>query len=170
LRYPWSNVIYYSPENTFVALDGISSANGITSNEDRSLIYLSACFGAAVHILKPNENSTLTQLDRIKLDFFNDNPSYDPETGAVFVTGHVKPLEMKKGAKIPGVPVAGPSKVIKLTKDASNHYQVDTVLLDDGHLISTGTTAAVDRKHGVMLVGTAFGSKGLIKCPIPQGV
>jgi hypothetical protein len=173
---PWGNVIYYSPDNVFVAYDGVVSANGMTANTDRSTVYVSACYGGALHVLKPRENHTLVDEDYIKLDFFTDNPSYDPETDSIFLTGHVQPLKMVQGLDIPIKPIVGPSKVVKISKnpqaekaaDASK-YLVETVLVDDGHLISTGTTAALDRKHGIMLVGTAFGVKGLARCPIPHG-
>ncbi|KAG0214225.1 Arylesterase-domain-containing protein [Mortierella sp. GBAus27b] len=176
LRRPWGNVIYYSPDNVFVAYDGVASANGMTANTDRSTVYVSACFGGALHVLKPRENHTLVDEDYIKLDFFTDNPSYDPETDSIFLTGHVQPLKMVQGLDTPIKPIVGPSKVVKISKnpqaekaaDASK-YLVETVLVDDGHLISTGTTAALDRKHGIMLVGTAFGVKGLARCPIPKG-
>ncbi|KAF9953074.1 Serum paraoxonase/lactonase 3 [Mortierella alpina] len=175
LRRPWSNIIYYSPEKTFVAFEGAISANGITGNLDNSLLYLSACHGAGVHVLEPREDHSLNQLEFIKLDFYSDNPSLDPETGDIFVTGHVQPYKMAGDFMTPGKVIVGPSKVVKLSKNprteissgASGHL-VDTVLLDDGNLISTGTVAAVDRKRGVMLVGTAFGTQGLVRCPIPQ--
>ncbi|KAF9080898.1 Serum paraoxonase/arylesterase 2, partial [Mortierella sp. AM989] len=174
LRRPWSNVIYYSPENTFVAFDRVISANGMAANKDHSVIFLSACYGGAVHILKPHEDFTLEQQDYIKLDFFNDNPSYDPATGDFFITGHVQPLKMVHDVHTPGKSVVGPSKVIKFHKNPETlagapRYLIDTVLVDDGHLISTGTVAAIDRKRGVMLVGTAVSDRGLVRCPIPQG-
>ncbi|KAG0265442.1 Serum paraoxonase/arylesterase 2 [Mortierella polycephala] len=176
LRRPWSNVIYYSPEETFVAHDGAVSGNGMTANQDRTIIYLSACHGGAMHVLIPHEDHRLVQQDYIKLDYYNDNPSFDAETGAVFITGHVQPLTMMHELGIPEKSVNGPSKVIKMYKNpiaetipGSPKYLVDTVLLDDGHLISTGTTAAVDRKRGVMLIGTAFSDRGLVRCPIPEG-
>ncbi|KAF9094478.1 Serum paraoxonase/arylesterase 1 [Mortierella sp. AD031] len=170
LRRPLGNVIYYSPEKTIVAYDEVVSANGITSNKDQSLVYLSACHGAALHILRPTEDHTLVDEDYIKLDFYNDNPSYEPETDSLFVTGHVQPLILTTQLKKHGLQVNGPSKVIKVTRDAgSGEHKVDTVLVDNGELISTGTVAAVDRQRGVMLVGTAFSNRGLVRCPIPQG-
>ncbi|KAF9435206.1 Serum paraoxonase/arylesterase 2 [Entomortierella beljakovae] len=175
LRRPWSNVVYYSPEDTFVAFEGVISANGMTANPDRSLVFLSGCHGAGVHVLAPNKDMTLSQQDYLKLDFYNDNPSYDPSTGDVFVTGHAKPLMMLKDLGTPGKSVVGPSKIVRLRKNPlagspdNTKYIVETVLLDDGSTISTGTVAAVDRKRGVMLVGSAFSEKGFVRCPIPQG-
>ncbi|KAG9062768.1 Serum paraoxonase/arylesterase 2 [Linnemannia hyalina] len=171
LRRPLSNVIYYSPESTHIAYDKVASANGITSNSDQSLIYLSACHGGALHILRPTPDHTLVDQEYIKLDFYNDNPSYDPETDSVFLTGHVKPLTLTVGLKKKGVQLDGPSKVVKISKDVvGGGHKVETVLEDDGKLISTGTVAAVDRKRGVMLIGTAFSNRGVVRCPIPQGV
>jgi hypothetical protein len=163
-------VIYYSPESTFVAYSNVVSANGITSNKDQSLIYLSACHGAGVHILRANPDHTLIEEEFLKLDFYNDNPSYEPETDSVFMTGHVKPLILTMGLKKKGIQLNGPSKIVKISKDVLNGgHRVETVLEDDGGLISTGTVSAVDRKRGVMLVGTAFSNRGVVRCPIPQG-
>ncbi|KAG0292178.1 Serum paraoxonase/arylesterase 2 [Linnemannia gamsii] len=170
LRRPLGNVIYYSPESTFVAYSNVVSANGITSNKDQSLIYLSACHGAGVHILRANPDHTLIEEEFLKLDFYNDNPSYEPETDSVFMTGHVKPLILTMGLKKKGIQLNGPSKIVKISKDVLNGgHRVETVLEDDGGLISTGTVSAVDRKRGVMLVGTAFSNRGVVRCPIPQG-
>lgn len=173
---PWGNVVYYSPKNAFVAYESVVSANGITANTDRSTVYLSACFGGAVHVLKPLKNHTLVEDAHIKLDFFNDNPSYDADTDSVFVTGHVQPWKMLQDLSTPGKIVVGPSKIVKISKNPqaktgsdAPKYLTETVLEDDGELISTGTTAAIDRNHGVMLVGTAFATKGLFRCPIPEG-
>lgn len=163
-------MIYYSPESTHVAYSNVVSANGITSNKDQSLIYLSACHGAGMHILRPTPDHTLIEEEYVKLDFYNDNPSYEPETDSLFLTGHVKPLILATGLKTKGVQLDGPSKIVKITKDVLNGgHKVETVLEDDGKLISTGTVSAVDRKRGVMLVGTAFSNRGLVRCPIPQG-
>ncbi|KAG0048034.1 hypothetical protein BGZ83_006959 [Gryganskiella cystojenkinii] len=176
-RRPWANIVYSSPESTFVAFEGVVSANGMTSNPERTKLFVSACQGGAMHVLEPQPDHTLAQLDHVKLDFYNDNPSYDPASGSVFVTGHVQVLTMVAHLKELGRKVEGPSKVIKMSpnplagKGDENQpaYKVETVLVDDGKLISTGTVAAVDRERGVMLIGTAFSDRGLIRCPIPQG-
>ncbi|KAF9144726.1 Serum paraoxonase/arylesterase 2 [Linnemannia schmuckeri] len=171
LRRPLGNVIYHSPESTHIAYENVVSANGITSNKDQSLIYLSACHGAGIHILRATPDHHLVDEEYVKLDFYNDNPSYEPESDSLFVTGHVKPLILTLGLKKKGVQLDGPSKIVKITKGENGKgHKVETVLEDDGGLISTGTVSAVDRKRGVMLVGTAFSNRGLIRCPIPQGV
>ncbi|KAF9214526.1 hypothetical protein BGZ59_003488 [Podila verticillata] len=179
LRRPWSDVIYHSPEETFVAFSGVASANGMTSTPDRSTIYLSACNGGGMHVLKPRVDHTLEEEEYIKLDYFVDNPSFDADTGSIFLAGHVQPLLFTGQMKSPGVPVIGPSKIVKISKKkaeavapssaSKSSYKVETVLVDDGKQISTSTTAALDRQHNVMLVGTAAAAKGLLRCPIPKG-
>ncbi|KAF9921985.1 Serum paraoxonase/arylesterase 2 [Linnemannia zychae] len=170
LRRPMGNVIFYSPEEAHVAYDQVISANGITSNKDQSQIYLSACHGAAIHVLRATPDHKLVDDDYIKLDFYNDNPSYDPETDSVFVTGHMKPLALTIGLKKLNVRLDAPTKVVKITKNSEGGHSVETVLEEGGSMISSGTVSAVDRKHGVMLVGTAFSDRGVIRCPIPQGI
>ncbi|KAG0040716.1 Serum paraoxonase/arylesterase 2 [Podila clonocystis] len=179
LRKAWADVIYHSPEETFVAFPGVASANGMTATPDRSTVYLSACHGGGMHVLKPHADHTLEQEEYIKFDFFVDNPSYDVDTGSVFLAGHVQPLLFTGAMNYPGKPVIGPSKIVKISKKKAeanapssasrSSYKVETVLVDDGHQISTSTTAALDRQRNVMLVGTAVAVKGLHRCPIPEG-
>ncbi|KAG0350477.1 hypothetical protein BG005_010009 [Podila minutissima] len=179
LRRAWANVIYHSPEETFVAFPGVASANGMTATPDRSTVYLSACHGGGMHVLKPHADHTLEQEEYIKLDFFVDNPFYDVDTGSVFLAGHVQPLLFTSAMNYPGKPIIGPSKIVKISKKKaeaiapssaySSSYKVETVLVDDGHQISTATTAALDRQRNIMLVGTCAGVKGLHRCPIPEG-
>ncbi|KAG0286462.1 hypothetical protein BGZ98_005092 [Dissophora globulifera] len=214
---PRSNVVYVSPSETFVAYSGIVSANGITANTDRSLIFVSAIHGAALHVLRtrsplalsPSSSSSsdddetedkvvkkqslrthpnrLVSVDYIKLDFYSDNPSFDPDTNSIFVAGHVQPRKLMAGLNIPEVPVQGPSRVVKISprfKDdeearkslilpsflgLNRYYNVEKVLEDDGSDISTATTAVVDRQRKAIVIGAAFSEKGLLRCPIPEG-
>ncbi|KAF9345940.1 Serum paraoxonase/arylesterase 2 [Mortierella sp. AD094] len=199
LRLGWSNVLYVSPTETFIAYYGIASSNGITSNQDKSLIYVSALHGAALHILRPIAASSTTStklkqhelvsVDYVKLDYYVDNLSFDPATNSVFVAGHVQPLKLLAGLDTLDKPVQGPSRIVKVSRNenqkrrmqfslkgiswdysAKDRYNVDRVLQNDGKLISTATTAVVDRDRGVLLVGTGFSEMGLWECPIPEGL
>ncbi|KAF9163031.1 hypothetical protein DFQ26_003034 [Actinomortierella ambigua] len=173
LRRAWSNVIYYSPEQTLVAYEGVSSANGMTANHDKSIIYVSACHGAGIHVMEPRDDHTLRERDFIKLDFYADNPSLDPVTGAIFLTGHTQPLKLLAGFNVPGEPMISPFKVIKISNNTGSDqfygkkYKVDEVLVDDGTDMSGATTAAVDRERNVMLIGT-LDKRGLWQCTIPK--
>ncbi|KAF9970668.1 hypothetical protein BGZ73_006577 [Actinomortierella ambigua] len=173
LRRSWSNVIYHSPEKTLVAFEGVNSANGMSANHDKSIIYLSACHGAGLHVLEPRDDHTLRERDYIKLDFYNDNPSLDPSTGAIFLAGHTQPIKLVAGMFVPGKPIVSPSKVIKISNNTGSDqyygkkYKVDDVLIDDGTEISGATTAAVDRKRNVMLIGTLL-DQGLWHCTLPK--
>ncbi|KAG0235522.1 hypothetical protein BGW42_005135 [Actinomortierella wolfii] len=173
LRRAWANVIYYSPEKAMVAFEGISSANGMTANHDKSIIYVSACHGAALHVMEPRDDHTLRERDYIKLDFYVDNPSLDPDTGAIFLTGHVQPLKLVMGMSTPGKPVVGPTKVVKITNNTGSDqfygkkYKVDDVFFDDGSTISGGTVAVIDRERKAMLIGT-LSERGLLKCDLPK--
>ncbi|KAF9585548.1 hypothetical protein BGW38_001886 [Lunasporangiospora selenospora] len=158
-------------ENTFVALDQLASANGMTTNNDRSVLFVSECYGAAMAILDRRDDNTLVRKESVKLDFFNDNPSFEPESGEVFVTGHVQPLKMAFGLTVPIKPVEAPSKVVKLTKKKGEaKTSVQTVFLDNGKLLSTGTMTVVDRKRDVMLLTGVFSTNGLVRCSVPVGV
>ncbi|KAF8930477.1 hypothetical protein EDD21DRAFT_227674 [Dissophora ornata] len=204
LRRPWSSVLSVSPTKTVIAYAGIVSANGITSNRDRSQIYVSACHGAALHVLRPNHPGLhpdarfapdavvetpppLVSEHYVKLDFYSDNPSFDPATGSILLAGHVQPFRLLTGLNTPEKPIQGPSRVVQVslnkdrkhrmqvsTKgiswgfDESDRYKVKKVLEDDGQKISTATSAVVDRMRGVMFVGTVLSDRGLWRCPIPQ--
>ncbi|KAF9584266.1 Serum paraoxonase/lactonase 3 [Lunasporangiospora selenospora] len=201
VRRPWSDLVYYSPEQTKVVYSGVISANGLAANSDKSEIYMTACHGAGFYILRPggSHDPTVLELEAfLKLDYYVDNPTYDPTTDSVFIAGHLQPLKFVAGLEVPHVRLAGPSKVIKISKNSLKHqqeqlshqhslvdtlkkaltnrgpepgnrYHVETVIQDDGGLISTSATAAIDRKNGVVLIAAVLSEQGLIRCPLPKG-
>ncbi|KAG0267241.1 hypothetical protein BG011_007650 [Mortierella polycephala] len=180
LRRPWSNVVYISPEESYIAYEGVVTANGMTSNQDRTRIYLSACHGAALHVLRPgySDNHKLYIVEYIKLDFYVNNPSFDPETNAVFLAGHIQPFKLLAGLEVSDKPMQGPSKVVKISwaipadkKHTKKQLaKVETVLQDDGRVISAATVAAIDRGRDALIIGTGFSEHGLWRCPIPAGI
>ncbi|KAF9178890.1 hypothetical protein BGZ51_007384 [Haplosporangium sp. Z 767] len=180
LRRLWSNVVYISLEESYIAYEGVVTANGMTSNQDRTQISLSACHGAALHVLRPesSDNHKLYRIEYIKLDFYVNNPSFDPETNTVFLAHHIQPFKLLTGLEISDKPMQGPSKVVKVSwampadkKHAKKQLaKVETVLLDDGRTISTATVAAMDRGRDALIVGTELSEHGLWRCPIPAGI
>ncbi|KAF9121602.1 Serum paraoxonase/arylesterase 1 [Mortierella sp. 14UC] len=125
-RRSWSDVVYVSPEETFVAYKGIASANGIAANQNRTLVYVSAFHGGSLEILRPgNADSlpaslkrTVQDLNRlkfvesVKLRFTNDNVFHDTLTDSLLIAGHPKILKLAEGLEEPeGVPMQSPSKV-----------------------------------------------------------
>ncbi|KAK3806873.1 MAG: hypothetical protein J3R72DRAFT_530700 [Linnemannia gamsii] len=131
-RCAWSDVVYVSPEATFVAYKGIASANGITANQNRTLIYVSAFHGGSLEIFHPGHANpspssekktvqTLHQLEyveSVKLGFTNDNVFYDALTDSLLIAGHSKLLKLADGFEGPeGAPMESPSKVVHVTRN-----------------------------------------------------
>ncbi|KAG0258005.1 hypothetical protein BGZ95_005083, partial [Linnemannia exigua] len=131
-RRSWSDVVYASPEATFVAYNGIASANGITANQNRTLIYISAFHGGSLEIFRPAyanpslspEKKTVQDLYRldfvesVKLGFTNDNVFYDTLTNSLLIAGHSKMMKLADGFEEPeGAPMQSPSKVVHVTRN-----------------------------------------------------
>ncbi|KAF9148341.1 hypothetical protein BG015_009924, partial [Linnemannia schmuckeri] len=132
-RRPWGDVVFYSPEATFIAYNGIASSNGITTNSNRTLIYVSAFHGGTLDIFRPGytdtpstseKKGTVEDLNRlifvesVKLGFTNDNVFYDALTDSLLIAGHSKVLELAAGFEEPeGVPMQSASKVVQVTRN-----------------------------------------------------
>ncbi|KAF9273808.1 Serum paraoxonase/arylesterase 1 [Linnemannia elongata] len=119
-RRPWGDVVFASPEATFIAYNAIASSNGITTNPNRTLVYVSAFHGGTLDIFRPGYTDTsssekkktveekyhLIFVESVKLGFVNDNVFHDALTDSLLVAGHSKVLELVAGFDEPeGAPM-----------------------------------------------------------------
>ncbi|KAF9316933.1 Serum paraoxonase/arylesterase 1, partial [Linnemannia elongata] len=126
-RHPWGDVVFASPEATFIAYNAIASSNGITTNPNRTLVYVSAFHGGTLDIFRPSYTDTsssdkkktveekyhLIFVESVKLGFVNDNVFHDALTDSLLVAGHSKVLELVAGFDEPeGAPMQSASKVV----------------------------------------------------------
>ncbi|KAF8935877.1 hypothetical protein BGZ47_009749, partial [Haplosporangium gracile] len=134
-RRPWGNVVFYSPEATFIAYNSIASSNGITANPNRTLVYVSAFHGGTLDIFRPGytdipsasseKKRTVEDINRlifvesVKLDFSNDNVFYDALTDSLLIAGHSKVFELAAGFEEPeGASMQSASKVVQVTRNS----------------------------------------------------
>ncbi|KAF9130676.1 Serum paraoxonase/arylesterase 1, partial [Mortierella sp. GBA39] len=136
-RRPWGDVVFVSPQATFIAYNGIASSNGITTNPNRTLVYVSAFHGGTLDIFHPGYADTsspemkktvedkyrLIFVESVKLGFVNDNVFYDTLTNSLLVAGHSKVLELAAGFNEPeGAPMQSASKVVQVTKNCAQQH------------------------------------------------
>ncbi|XP_045901185.1 serum paraoxonase/arylesterase 2-like isoform X2 [Micropterus dolomieu] len=87
LAQPWTNVVYYSPEEVKVVSEGYYFANGINISPDKRHIYVVDLFDHNVHVLKRKEDNALVSVKVINIKNIH---SYQPVVTQVYAdNGHV---------------------------------------------------------------------------------
>ncbi|RIA91559.1 hypothetical protein C1645_767147 [Glomus cerebriforme] len=163
-RLPWSNVVFHSSitNETKIAADGISSPNGINTNWDRSLIYVTALSDGSILIYERNKNNNDLKLrNRIFTGYVSDNISVDEVTGEIYITIVQKPLINLVFGK--GHTSVGVLKISNNTEENGVNYSQKVIFEDDGTLFHSPSTAAVDRKRNVLLI-SSYRAKGIVRC------
>ncbi|CAG8438996.1 8545_t:CDS:2 [Funneliformis caledonium] len=131
---------------TKIVVDGLRYANGINTNWDYSLIYVSAPGGGEVNIYERNKNSNELRLkERIFTGYLGDNISVDDITGELYLA------------------ILRISNNTEEDKFYGVNYSKKVILEDDGNLYNMASVSAVDRKRNVLLVGS-FVAKGILRC------
>ncbi|XP_060906735.1 serum paraoxonase/arylesterase 2-like [Labrus mixtus] len=154
LAQPWSNVVYYSPEDVKVVSEGYYFANGINISPDKSHIYVADLFDHNVHVLERKEDNSLVSIKSVAVGSLVDNIELDPETGDLWLGCH--PNGLKALMFDPNDPAG--SEVIRIQNIHSDQPVVTQVYADDGHVLIGSSVAAT--YGGKLLIGTVF-HKGL---------
>uniref|UniRef100_A0A3Q3EL00 Paraoxonase n=1 Tax=Labrus bergylta TaxID=56723 RepID=A0A3Q3EL00_9LABR len=154
LAQPWSNVVYYSPEDVKVVSEGYYFANGINISPDKSHIYVADLFDHNVHVLERKEDNSLVSIKSVDVGSLVDNIELDPETGDLWLGCH--PNGLKAFMFDPNDPAG--SEVIRIQNIHSDQPVVTQVYADDGHVLIGSSVAAT--YGGKLLIGTVF-HKGL---------
>lgn len=151
LRLPWANVAYFDGETFTEVAGGLTYANGINLSPDGSRLYVAEVTrGRIREYARDRRTGTLDELRRIDVGFGVDNIEVDPDTGALWLGGHVKLLTFTRHAA--DTDVNAPSQAVRVRPDAEP--VTETVFLDDGELISGASVAA--RRDGRLLLGSVF--------------
>nr|XP_033497505.1 serum paraoxonase/arylesterase 2-like [Epinephelus lanceolatus] len=150
LAQPWSNVVYYSPEEVTVVSEGYYFANGINISPDRRHIYVADLFDHKVHVLELKEDNALVPVKSVAVGSLCDNIEVEPETGDLWLGCH--PNAWKLLMYNPKSPAG--SEVIKIQNIHSDEPVVTQVYADDGQVLIGSSVAAP--YGGKLLIGTVF--------------
>ncbi|XP_029959663.1 serum paraoxonase/arylesterase 2-like [Salarias fasciatus] len=147
---PWSNVVYYSPNEVKVAADGFYCANGINLSPDKKHIYVADIFDHTVHVLGIKDDNSLAPVKTVAVGSLADNIEVDPESGDLWIGCH--PNAWKLLIFDPNDPPG--SEVIRIQNIHSDEPVVTQVYVDDGRVLMGSSVAAV--YGGKLLIGSVF--------------
>ena len=163
LRLPWANVVYYDGNEYCEVADGLNYANGINLSPDGSTLYVAEISRGRVREYRRDQNDGgLIESDRIDVGFGVDNIEVDPETGALWLGGHLKLMTFLRHASNPEV--HAPSMATRLRVDGPGAPELAPKYIDDGGQLSGASVAAY--RDGVLLVGSVF--EGFVACTLAQ--
>ncbi|XP_054478305.1 serum paraoxonase/arylesterase 2-like isoform X2 [Anoplopoma fimbria] len=150
LAQPWSNVVYYSPEEVKVVSEGYYFANGINISPDERHVYVVDLFDHNVHVLERKDDNALVSVKSVAVGSLCDNVEVDPETGDLWLGCH--PNGWKFFMSDPKDPAG--SEVIQIQSIHSDKPVVTQVYADDGQVIIGSSVAAT--YGGKLLIGTVY--------------
>ncbi|XP_008321724.1 serum paraoxonase/arylesterase 2-like [Cynoglossus semilaevis] len=150
LAQPWTNVVYYSPDDVRVVAEGYYLANGINTSPDKQHLYVVDVLDHNVHVLERKEDNALVPVKAVAVGSMCDNVEVDPETGDLWLGCHPNgwKLFMCDTKDPPG------SEVIRVQNIHSDQPEVTQVYADDGQVIMGSSVAAT--YGGKLLIGTVF--------------
>uniref|UniRef100_A0A3Q4AAA9 Paraoxonase n=1 Tax=Mola mola TaxID=94237 RepID=A0A3Q4AAA9_MOLML len=150
LAQPWSNVVYYSPEEVKVVSEGYYIANGINVSPDKGHIYVADMLVHEVHVLERKEDNGLVPVKAVAVGSLCDNIEVQPDTGDLWLGCHPNGLKlfMFDPKNPPG------SEVIRVQNIHSDEPLVTRVYADDGQVIMGSSVAAT--YGGKLLIGSVF--------------
>ncbi|KAK5922469.1 hypothetical protein CgunFtcFv8_019727 [Champsocephalus gunnari] len=150
LLQPWTNVVYYSPEEVKVVSEGYYFANGVNISPDKRHVYVVDLLDHNVHVLERKEDNALVQVKAVAVGSLCDNVEVDAVTGDLWLGCH--PNAMKVLRFDPTDPPG--SEVIQIKNIHSDQPVVTQVYEDDGNVIMGSSVAATYGKK--LLIGTVF--------------
>ncbi|KNC99823.1 uncharacterized protein SPPG_05197 [Spizellomyces punctatus DAOM BR117] len=171
-RRPWSTIVLWNEGKAKIVAKGIRGSNGLAISPDEQFLYNDAVIGAELQVYKilRDDGYALQLLDTVKTGFLNDNIAVDPVSGDLYITGHTHALKFFDHVGDTNKP--SPSRVVRVyrsfnTSTQSDEWKVETIVSDDGGIISGATIAAVDPATNITLIGGLFTPvveiRGLVK-------
>lgn len=133
-----SNVVYSDGSSYREVAHGIAYANGINYDENRNLLFVASPRDFLVKVYATNPGGELSLIKDIDVGTGVDNIEFD-ESGTLWIGAH--PNLMKFASYASGRSEIAPSEVIQLTYRGTGDYDVNSVFLDDGSIISASTIA-----------------------------
>ncbi len=135
-----SNVVYFDGNTWQEVAKGIAYANGINWDSERKLLYVASPRNFLVKVYQIEPKGNLTWIEDIDCQTGVDNIELGPD-GKLWIGCHPSLLTFAAYAK--GKKEVSPSEVITIDYRGKGDYTLETVFLDDGHLMSAATVAPV---------------------------
>ncbi|MCW5724343.1 MAG: SMP-30/gluconolactonase/LRE family protein [Maricaulaceae bacterium] len=154
---PLASVSHFDGERGHIAARGLIYANGVTLSADGRTLYVAEIIGRRITVYdRDPETGALRRVRAIRVPTAPDNLELD-ENGHLWTGGHPRIFDFVAHAADESVPA--PSQVVRIDPESG---ETETVLYDDGRILSASSVAAV--RGGVMVVGAVFDGHVLI-CP-----
>ncbi|RLD29636.1 MAG: hypothetical protein DRI75_02715 [Bacteroidetes bacterium] len=133
-----SNVIYFDGKDYSEVASGIAYANGINFDTKRNLLFVASPRKFLVKVYSKNTDGSLEFIEDIPCGTGVDNIEIDTK-GNLWIGAHPNLLRFTAYAK--GKKDTSPSEIIKIDYRGKNNFDVETVYLDDGTVMSASTVA-----------------------------
>ena len=134
-----SNIIFYDGKKFVEAAKGISYANGINYDKNRSLLFVASPRKFEIKIYKKETDNSLTFIENIYCGTGVDNIEFDLKNN-LWIGAHPNLLHFNSYAF--GYNNISPSEIIKLQYFGKEDYKLETVYLENGEEMSGSTVAA----------------------------
>ena len=152
-----SNVVFYDGQQYKEVADGIAYANGINYDKKRSLLYVASPRDFKINVYNMKSDFSLEYADAIEVETGADNIELD-EHGNLWTGAH--PNLMAFTAFASGRKESAPSEVIKIAYRGYQDYSINSILVDDGQLLSASSVAAPYKN--LILIGNVLDTHFLI--------
>ncbi len=146
-----SNVMWYDGSAFKEVATGIAYANGLNYDVKRNLLFVASPRGFLVNVYQPVTNGDLVFLESIPAGTGVDNIEFD-ENGNLLIGCHPNLLAFTAYAA--GKKPYAPSEVIRISYDGDNDYDISTLWMDDGKIMSASAVAVMYRDK--MFVGNVM--------------
>lgn len=152
-----SNVVYYNGDSYTTVADGIAYANGINIDRKRNLLLVASPRSFGIHVYNIMPENILNFVETIKCGTGVDNIEI-AANGSYWVGCHPSLLHFAAYAK--GKKKMAPSEIIRIDYQSTNNYQIESVLVDNGELISGTSVAAPYQQY--ILAGSVMDTHLLV--------
>ncbi|MEZ5030894.1 MAG: hypothetical protein R2787_05820 [Saprospiraceae bacterium] len=133
-----SNVVHFDGTAWHEVASEIAYANGINRDPERNLLFVASPRDFLVKVYQIESDHSLTWIEDIDCQTGVDNIEFDTG-GKLWIGCHPSLLTFASYAK--GKKEISPSEVITLDYRGTGDYDLNTVFLDDGQLMSASTVA-----------------------------
>lgn len=134
-----SNVVYFDGENYREVAKGIAYANGINFDAKRNLLFVASSRKFLIKVYSRNSDGSLEFIEDIDCKTGVDNIEFDTK-GNLWIGAHPDLLRFAAYAK--GKKDTSPSEIIKIDYRNKNEYNIETIYLEEGAIMSASSVAA----------------------------